>query len=704
MCVGPGQDAGLDSDVVTRHIPRVLRVLCMLSVAAVPAQGQTPPDTTRSDTLPVELVPIVVSVTRTPETARRTPYAVSILEGDRIALARPAVALSEAIAFLPGVTVQNRHNAARDESISIRGFGARSAFGIRGVRVLLDGIPQTLPDGQGQLTNVDLAELERIEVLRGAASALYGNAAGGVVNLVTRSGATDRVRPAGSVLVGSHGLLSARTGAAGMIGGSALTLGASRTSSTGFREQSRSETWRASVRGMHPVGTAARITTAFHVARQPLAEDPGALTAAEIETDPGIANPAHLANDAGKTVTQAQLGAAILREGGGGVRVEAAVFGLMRELDNPLPFAIINLSRRAGGARVLASMPLGSGSSLEPVLTIGADAQWQRDDRVNRSPQTGDVTRDQLEWVREAGPFAQFRLSPLDRLTLTTGFRYDMVRFEAQDRLLADGDDSGVRTMAAISPFGGIALDLTRTWTWFASAGSAFETPTTTELVNRPTGAGGFNPELDPQRATHYETGMRGSGSGWSMELSAFRVDVRDALIPFEVPGDPGRRFFRNAGRTRHEGIEAAVGLSPLPWVRIHAAYTFANNRFRDFTTAAGTFNGNRIPGVPVHNLAGSVILDAGGWRLALEGRHTGRLYVNDANSAENSAWSVFDVRLSRAFLNATVLPYAAVQNMFDRSYAGAVSVNAAQGRFYEPAPRRTFLIGISARRAQRQL
>jgi iron complex outermembrane receptor protein len=336
------------------------------------------------------------------------------------------------------------------------------------------------------------------------------------------------------------------------------------------------------------------------------------------------------------------------------------------------------------------------------VLTAGVDAQWQWDDRLNQSPDRTVTTRDQLERVSEIGPFLEARADLTARIILTLGGRYDRGVFRVDDRLLSDGDDSGERMMSGPSGSAGVTLDLGARLKPYAGVSTSFETPTTTELGNRPTGPGGFNPDLQPQKAVNYESGVRGRLAGvLGYSLSAYQADVRDELIPFEVPGDPGRRFYRNAGTARHRGLEASMALEPVSRVTLVAAYTLSAFRFREFRTATDTLDGNEIPGVPARLLYGSLRLRGlrGAWVSADVSAASG-CYVDDLNTVRTSPWQTLGLRAGweGRWGAYRLAPFLAVQNVFDERYIGSVSVNAQFGRYFEPAPGRNALLGVEIR------
>lgn len=668
----------------------------LLGPPRVESQG-SPRDSAGRDSLPRAMLP-PVTVTRTVGSASAAPYAAAAIPREEIARGRATLGLDEAILTIPGVHVANRYNPSLDQRVSIRGFGARSAFGVRGVKVLLDGIPQTLPDGQGQLTSIELGDIQRIEVLRGAASALYGNAGGGVLRLES---AAPLGTPAvsGSLTGGSFGLTKWRVAADAPLPGGDVHVIASHTQADGFRAHSAMERRHAGLRLRRWLSPASRLVVHAAVTQDPFADNPGALTAAEMAADPVQADPRTVQTGAGKAVNQALAGAAYERASGSGSRWTVAAFALARDLENPQTFAQIFLDRWAYGSRIEGTLPVRR-LPLEPIATLGVETQWQRDDRLNRSLDGSAITLDQFERVHELGAFAQVLVPLVPAARIVLAGRFDRVAFAIHDRLLLDGDQSGDRVMSAASWAVGAAWDVREWLRPYANVATAFETPTTTELVNRPDGLGGLNPELDPQRATNYEVGLRGTIRKLTYELAAFQADVRDELIPFESSVQPGRRFFRNAGLARHRGIEMG-GRVDLPWkVSALATYTYADYRFVEFRTESDTLDGRRIPGVPRHQWHGSVRYGGGPAWAAVDATYLSSLYADDANTAVADAWTVVTLRAGAEFAwgAARVAPFVSVLNVFDERYAGSVVVNARGGRYYEPAPGRNVVLGAEVR------
>src|SRR5881396_2786346 len=536
--------------------------MCALACGWVPLRLMAQePDTTRPYTLP----PATVSVTRSDRPLTEVPLAIHGVDRAQISRAQPTWGLDEALANVPGVFVANRYNFSQDQRISIRGFGARSAFAVRGIKILVDGIPQTLPDGQGQLTNLELGEVDRIEVLRGSASALYGNASGGVISIWTRPHDVAHIDEEARFVAGRFDARSGRswnkwqtTTTARLGGGGTALLTVSRLDYDGERDHSAADNRVLNARMQLPLGSAWSLALVTDIGDNPRADNPGSLTRAELQANRDTVPLLNRNRNAGKAVTQVQAGETLRRPLADGGAAAVTLFGLTRDLKNPITTTYIDLGRVDYGARASITYPLPLGA-LAHRLTAGFDFQRQRDDRKNfnylNTPgdsATADTSRslDQLEHVTEIGPFLQSALELSPRTTITGGLRYDWVKFAVHDRLITttppNPDDSGDRLMHALSGSLGIAVNPSRAVTVYGNFGTSFETPTTTELANAQSGAGGFNADLKPQHAWNYELGARGAAGAWiAYTIAVFQADVRDALIPYELAAP--RFYYRNA-------------------------------------------------------------------------------------------------------------------------------------------------------------
>lgn len=704
--------------VVRTRWPAVGGVVWLCGQAAY---AQQPDSILPSHLLP----PLTVSATRTTLPLSKIPLAIHIVERDRISHGRPTWGLDEALAGVPGVYVANRYNFSQDQRISIRGFGSRSAFAVRGIKLLLDGIPQTLPDGQGQLTNLELGEADQIEVLRGSASSLFGNAAGGVISIWTNPRLPERITEDARVVVGRFDRRPGRiwtkwqSTTAARLGAGAAQLTVSRLAYEGERDHSAADLRNLNARVRFPLGSVWSLSALLDVGDDPRADNPGSLTAVELAANPDTAPALNVNRHAGKDVTQVQAGATLRRSLAGDGEIAVTLFGLTRDLNNPITTTYIDLQRVDYGLRATMTRAMRIGS-LTQRMTAGVDFQRQRDERLNWNYRNtpGDSARrdtsrvlDQLEWVTEVGPFVQSAVDLAPHTTLTAGLRYDWVRFAVRDRLITatNPDDSGDRLMRALSGSLGIAVSPSDALTVYGNVGSSFETPTTTELANQPDTAGGFNRGLRPQTAWSYEIGVRGKLSARAAySLALFQADVRGELIPYEIAAP--RFFYRNAGSSRHRGVELGTDLTPLPGVTVNVTWTFADYRFRrySFTTAGQPFtlDGRELPGVPQHwlhlTLRAHPSLARGAW-AEVEQTYSSGYLIGDtvsasAANARTSPWWVTLLRLGweGELGGMRMAPFLGVNNVFNHRYVGSVVINAARDRSYEPAPGRNVYVGVS--------
>lgn len=685
--------------------------------ATIVVLGIVPSAARSQDTAATRLAPVVVEVGRG---ARRSlldlPYAITVQTPDSMRPGQRHTSLDEALWLIPGLTVSNRNNPSQDPRISIRGFGARSAFGVRGIRVLRDGIPLTLPDGQTPVDYLDLESVGRIEVMRGSASSLYGNAGGGVVDI--RTTPPLQVPIAAAVRAWSGAFNSQRyvAKAEGMAGNLGYQGNVARTESDGYRNYSRQRTNNGFARLSYEPDNGSYAVEWMGI-NTPLAENPGAITRAQLDADPRTADPLSIRKRARKAVTQSQVGLSARRFGERG-EIDLSGYVGTRALDNPLTFAVVDVGRTTSGANLRATLPFGF-AGLDHRLTAGTEVQLQNDLRRNftncndNPPPTtttaacpvlgverGSVTLDQREKVSSFGSYLRDEVGFGERLIATAGVRTDAVRFRVDDHLITatNPDDSGRRLLDAVSPMGGIVARIGDTHSIYANVSTAFETPTATELGNRPSGTGGINQELKPQRSLTYEIGAKGiAGVAVQYNAALFATDVHDELIPFDIPASGGRRYFRNAGRTSRRGVEVGTAVA-VRYLELGGAYTYANYRFVDFTVDTAHYAGNRIPGIPRQTFQGTASLHSPIATLVAEATLADRMFVNDANSESSPGYGVVNTRL---VTGATLGHSAAeivfgVQNLFDRSWVSSVSVNAAGGKFYEPGSRRSAYFGVT--------
>jgi len=698
----------------------------LLLLIASPLMAQQP---AQEDSAGVALPEITVTVTRSPSLVSRVPAAVGVVDRHELQGAQSTLGLDESIANIPGVYVANRYNYSLDQRLSIRGAGSRANFGLRGVKVLLDDVPQTLPDGQSQLTNVDFGNLRRIEVIRGASSSLYGNASGGVLSLTSESAAPGPFSQSVRVEGGSFGLFKIHNRTTARRGPASGVLSVSRTQVDGFRQHSQTEFTQVNLGGDYLAGSHAALGLRFGYTDAPMAENPGALTATEVLAKPDSAAASNIRRAADKAVSQAQLAMTLRRLNDRG-EFTVAAFGLSRDLENPIaapppqgPGAnvgtYIAIDRRVGGIRLAADQRLGGSASTVRVLA-GVDLQRMRDDRTNYRAVAGvkdTLVLDQRETVTEVGPFVQLHWSPATDLVFSGGARYDAVTFDVEDHFQREAtptDNSGSRTMSAVSGNAGLVWLRDPRVSPYVNVSTSFETPTTTELANQPNSSGGFNTQLDPQRTLNYEAGARGTVGALTYSVSAFISRIEDAIVQFQEVS--GRAYFVNAGKLKNDGLELGLSVRVHPQLRVFGNYTYANYRFGEYRVVnqqAGTvdtLDGKRLPGVP-QGFA-RLGLRAGPVRgVALDIDHTvaTSIFADDQNTLYVAGLGskgpgeiagvgngVTNLRMSwegRAG-GAWLRPFLGVNNLWDREYVGSFTLNGNAGRVFETAPGRNYYVG----------
>ncbi|HEX6705027.1 MAG TPA: TonB-dependent receptor [Albitalea sp.] len=678
----------------------------------------------------VLLDPVIVSAQRSEQNAFEAPAAITAVTRDAIESGGLQVNLSESLNRVPGISVLNRQNYAQDLQLSIRGFGARSTFGIRGVRVIVDGIPATMPDGQGQASTIALGSAGRIEVLRGPLAQLYGNAAGGVVQVFTED---DAALPTLTLTGGAGSFGQAKVGAkfsTTTSGGQGLTVDASHFRTDGYREHGDAVRGQLNARWRSTVGPATTLAVVLNAIDQPTSHDPLGLTRAQWEADPRQAVPLAITQDARKTVRQQQLGGVMEHKLSDATTLSARLYGGTRNLDNALaiPLAAPAQSAPTGSGGIVQFERLYTGASAQLahrirldeqrtlLITGGVELDRMREDRqgyLNDAGQQGALKRDELNTVDDRDVFAQAAWDLAPRWTLTAGLRASQVRFRSQDRFVtADNpDDSGGVSYRATNPVLGLAWRASPELNLYANAGRGFETPTFTELAYRATGSG-LNTDLRASRSRHAEIGAKWkAGDAHRLDVALFDIATRDEIVV--DTNNAGRATFKNAGRTSRRGAELGyTGMLASEW-RTSWSLTALRARFDDAfvsgsgPTAVNVPAGNRLPGAPSRRVFGELVWTPAGWpglQAGIEVLHTGPLPVNDANEDAAPASTVLNLRagVSQAFGGWTLSELVRVDNVADRRYAGSVIVNEANKRFFEPAPGRNWTLALTAKYAFR--
>ena len=660
---------------------------------------------------------VVVTATRAPRPSLEVPASVDRIYADELREGRAQVNLSESLGRVPGIVVQNRQNYAQDLQISSRGFGARSTFGVRGIRLIADGIPATMPDGQGQAATFALGSASRIEVLRGPFATLYGNAAGGVIAIETEDAPREpTVEP--SFLVGSYGTWRE----AAKFGGGSLRfngiIDASHFHTEGYRQHSEANRDHLNGKLNLRIKEDTSLTLVANTLRQPQTQDPGGLTRAQVDQDPRQVAAQVLLSDARKTVLQDQVGLNANHRIDATHSVQATVYGGERWVEQYLaiPIAnqaaathsggVVNLDRGYGGAALryfaqLSAVRLAAGAEYETM-------KERRRGYLNNNGVSGALKRDEDNQVSSTGLFVQGDWSFTERWTAHAGLRTTTVKFESEDHfaITGNGDDSGSKTYRATTPVAGVVFKASPRTSFYGNLGRGFETPTFVELANRNPGLSGLNFGLEASRSRHAELGAKTIVPGWArVNVAVFDIVTQNEIVVDQNTG--GRASFKNVGHTDRRGFElGAETLRPGP-VEARVAYTYLKAAFREgFTTVLNTANtpvsvpaGSLLPGVPRQFVYGEVRYRVEPFYAQLEGLHKSRVAANDPNSEFADAHTVFNAvaGLAQHGVRWRVTEFVRIDNLTDRSYVGSVIVNETNSRYYEPSPRRSMSVGVQA-------
>ncbi len=684
-------------------------------------ESTTPPAASAVTTL----APVTIRSTQIERPEFDLPASVSLVDGELMRLNQMQVNLSESLGGVPGMLIQNRQNYAQDLQVSIRGFGSRSTFGVRGLRLYVDGIPATMPDGQGQTSNIDIASIDRVEVLRGPFSALYGNSSGGVIQTFTEDG-SGPLELSSRFTAGSGNQRRYALKASGSSGEGAGALGyvlsLNRYTTDGYRAHSAARKNLANAKLDYTLDDASTLTLVLNSV-DVKAQDPQGLTYDEFMDSPRDAAPNALVFNTRKSVRQSQGGLVYERRLNATSDLRLMAYYGQRKTEQFLAIpvssqlpsthsgGVIDLTRNYGGmdARWIGHLAL-SGRPFTLIAGIAYDTL--REKRLGYENFIGSqlgikgaLRRSETNDLWNLDPYLQASWEFADRWTLDAGVRYSTVHFDSHDHYLAsgNGDDSGSARYSKALPMASLHYQATDDLSLYAAIGRGFETPTFNEISYRPGGQPGLNLALQPSLNTSVEIGAKAHVGDGLLTAALFQVRTENEIVNAESEG--GRTTYRNAGRTLRNGFELAWNGEIARHWHAQLAYTWLDATYRDSFYAGqatpGNFipSGNRIPGTARQSLFAAVSWQPPtGWRIGIEGRYLSKIYVNDQNDQSAPGYVIAAAHAGYQWRVADweISTFARVDNVFNRHYAGSAIINAGFGRYYEPAPGRNWVAGIS--------
>ncbi|MEB5804342.1 TonB-dependent receptor PqqU [Klebsiella pneumoniae] len=689
----------------------------------------------RHAALPALLLPLIAAaqaadeqtmvVTAAPTTVSEldTPAAVSVVNGDEMRQAAPRVNLSESLGAVPGLQVQNRQNYAQDLQLSIRGFGSRSTYGVRGLRIYVDGIPATMPDGQGQTSNIDIGSVDTIEVLRGPFSALYGNSSGGVINVTSQTGTQPPTVEARSYY-GSFGTWHYGMKATGAVGDGShagdvdYTVSTNRFTTHGYRDHSGARKNLANARLGVRINDVSKLTLLLNSV-DIKANDAGGLTADEWRDNPRQ-SPRGDQYNTRKNTRQTQAGLRYERQLSAQDDLSVMMYAGERETTQfqSIPRAPQLKPSHAGGVIDLTRHYQGidtrlthRGELLVPVtLTAGLDYENMSERRkgyenfvmVNGAPQYGEqgaLRRNERNLMWNVDPYLQTQWQLTDKLSLDAGVRYSSVWFDSNDYYITpgNGDDSGDASYHKWLPAGSLKYALTDAWNVYLSAGRGFETPTINELSYRSDNQSGLNFGLKPSTNDTVEIGSKTRIGNGLFTAALFQTNTDNEIVVDSSSG--GRTSYKNAGKTRRQGMELGLDQQFGESWRLKAAWTWLDATYRTNVCDDASCNGNRIPGIARNmGYASFGYQPEQGWYAGSDIRYMSDIMANDENTAKAPSWTVVGLTTGYkwSYGRMDMDLFGRIDNLFDREYVGSVIVNESNGRYYEPAPGRNYGIGLN--------
>jgi iron complex outermembrane receptor protein len=682
---------------------------------------------------------VVVTATRIAEDSRYLPLSIDRINAQTIRNGQPQVNLSESLMTVPGVSAQSRQNYAQDLQMSVRGFGARSSFGVRGVRLYSDGIPGTMPDGQGQFSQFDLSGADHIEVLRGPFSALYGNSSGGVISIFTED-----ARP-GYMLGGAaeYGTFNMQRYALKTTGDNGLVnyvIDGSHFQTDGYRVHSDAERNLFNAKASASPTDSSKLTIVGNAVQTPFVQDPLGLTRAQLAANPTQAGVNAIAYNTRKSLAQEQLGLAYDNKLSSADDVVASVYTGHRATTQfqaipqatqqaaPLyPGGVIDLDRSYWGVDLHMSDQRSIGGT-PLLLVVGVnydDLAEARKGYLNyigtKLGVQGALRRDEANNVYDFDQYIQAQWDPAERWRVIAGVRNSLVEVTSHGHLaLLDAANSEVR-YSAVNPVGGVTFRATSAVNVYGSYGKGFETPTLNDLAYRSVDGSlpGLNLGLKPARSDNFEAGVKAGSEFVHANLAAFYIKTTDELAVLQNAS--GRTVDQNIGETTRRGLELGLDAKWAGGFSASLAYSYIKAVVSQpyFTCVAAPCNplnppkgkpppnyllvadGNFLPAVARNSLYLGVTWSYAplGFSTTLETLGRAKIYVDDRNTDAAAGYWVANWRagFEQETRHWRFSEFARVDNLANRAYVGSVIVNETNSRFFEPAPGRTAYVMFNA-------
>ncbi|MBO9700622.1 MAG: TonB-dependent receptor [Sporocytophaga sp.] len=674
------------------------------------------------------LAAIEIKASRNNSDLKSIPSATTLVGKEQFQTNRTGIFIEDALKNVPGIFVQNRNNFAQGERIIIRGQGSRSAFGLRNIKVFLDGIPLTSADGTTQLTGADLYSLSSIEVLRGPSSQIYGNSSGGVIYLKSDLPSQRGYSFENFLISGSYGLFKAGAKFSKSNNKASLLISGNVTDIKGYREFSNARFYTLNMAFKKKLKKNYTLSFVQNFYFAPFLYNPSGLTYAET-SDPQKTRMAIKKNASGKTLLQGISGINLIKKISGNQELDLSIFYLGRKLNNPIIGRYIDLTRHSGGARLAYIKKIDLDKTFVNIRT-GIDYEFQFDKRSEYENKgvtdkdlaelpiqdlisavaKGKLLLKQNEHIHNGGFYI---LSDIERqrFKLTMALRYDLINFSVADKLPDSINQSGSNTFYKLNPGAGLTYKLSDYSNIYSNFSTSFQTPTANEFSNNINGSG-FNKQLQPERTRSGEAGIRIFKTLYYIDIAAFYVRTTNQLIPYQTNSGGDQFFYRNAAATQNKGLEVSGFVTPIRGLKINMNYTLMDYTFIDYQYNSNgqilQLKGNKVPGTANHRIYSNLaFIPVKNFIIEMSGQWNGKVYTNDLNDSEpglastgvfvNKSYWTFDTKVGYTFEAGSLAfnIFGGINNLFNRNYSSSVIPNAAGQRYFEPSPARNIYIGL---------
>ena len=644
----------------------------------------------------IKLKEVVVSITKIKENIKNSPFAISSKSFSKFQSTAKQFYLSEYIENVPGVFISNDNNFAQDSRISIRGFGSRANFGIRGIKLIVDGVPETTPDGQSQIDNLNLEIIEKIEIIRGTNSSLYGNSSAGVIKIQSISEFEKNFTKIGYAL-GSNNQEKKQALVGIKSNETFYTFLVSETKGNGYRNFGDFKNSNLNFRVKKNISKDSWLSFNFNIVDSPYSNDPGGLKIEEVNQDREQARERNLQYNTSEEINHYKASSSFNKKINEQLSFSTYAFISNRNFNGKIPV-------KNGGAIDLKRKYWGIGGSFlfksKLKTQIGFDIGNQIDRRKRYNNDIGIIGEqvlDQNEKFTNLGIYLVNNYN-LDRFSISSGLRYDTNKVKLEDLFFSDGDSSGNIILSSFNPSLGLNYKLNKKSRIFVNTSSGFETPTLNEFSSSPIGTG-FNKNLKSQINMGFELGfsMFDTQKKSNIDIVYFRSITNDEILSYEDEKFPNQKFYNNAGKTERNGIEI-TGLYTLNRTIISSSYSLGDYVFKEFIENNFNYKGNKIPGIPndiftlsiEHKTKNELFLN-------LNFKNIGTIYANNSNTIKVDEFNTFNFKIGKKFKlsRSIIYPYLIISNVFDKEYFDNIRINAFGGRYYEPAPKRTIFGGI---------